>query len=160
MFDKTVLDNLNCQIKVVSRNVKTLTFTYDIMTKIQSDLVVNFEMTSKTSTNAYKNVFFNLSTNICEDILSSPLIKLVMPIFDKFAPGLLHKCPYLPETGTGMRDFNLDGNLPTLITLTMYERMDYRAHVTFMYKKNIIATLTIYFKIEPKKFSRKSSKTD
>lgn len=154
-FDKTVFDNLICVIKVVDRNVKTLTFNFDFMTKIESDFIINAEVTSKTSSNTYKNIFFNLSTNLCGDLFESPLIKLVLPIIEKNSPGLLHKCPYLPEKNYGLHDFILDLNLISLITFTLVDRMDYRIFITYIYKKKVVATLTLYFKITSKKYSRK-----
>ena len=67
-IEKTIFDNMVCEIKSLSREVQTINAYFDILTKIEESFVVNLEMTSKTSTNAFKNLFLNTTANLCGNI--------------------------------------------------------------------------------------------
>ena len=85
----------------------------------------------------------------------SPLIQVVMPMFDKFAPGLLHKCLYFPIEKFGMHNFTIDPNMLSLLSFTINDPMNYRVHVAFIIRKKLTATLPIYTKLVPKRFRKK-----
>jgi hypothetical protein len=150
-----------CEVKSVSRGVQILNVFLDILTKIEQDFVVNFEMTQKTSTNDYKNVFVNLSVNLCKDVLGSPLIQFTAPLFDKYAPGLVHNCPYGPEKKVGIQNFTMDLSMIPLLTFTPNDRSSYRILDSFLVRKKLVAVLKIFTKIVPKRYSkRKPSSTN
>jgi hypothetical protein len=130
------------------------------MVKIENDFVANLEMTQKTSTNAFKNLFLNTSVNFCGDVFGSPLIQVVKPMFEKFAPGVLHKCPYFPTKELGMKNFTIDPSTLSLLTFTIADRMDYRVHMTFIIKKKLVAELSLYTKLSPKRYKKKKPNSE
>lgn len=159
-FEKTIFDNIVCEIKSAGRGVQVLNFYFDILIKIDDDFVANLEMTSKTSTNAFKNLFLNTSANLCGDVFGSPLIQVVKPMFEKFAPGLIHKCPYFPIKEFGMHNFSIDPSTLSLLTFSIADRMDYRVHMTFIIKKKLVATLSLYTKLSPKRYRKKKPNSE
>lgn len=156
-LDKTIFDNINCEIKFLSRGVQILNFHFDILTIIEDDFIINLEITTKTSTNDFKNVFLNASMNVCGDVFASPIIQLVMPFVEKFAPGIIHKCPYGPEKNFGIQNFGIDSNLLSLFAFTINDRTSYKSHTTLIVKQKVVATLTIYTKVVAKRFGKKKS---
>ena len=149
-----------CELKSVSRDIKILNFYFDFLIKIETDFSLNLEITSKTSMNAYKNLYLNMSTNLCGNFFESPLMMVLQPFLDKFAPGSFHKCPYLPLKEFGMRNFTIDPKMISSLPFIVYDRTHYRIRVVYVVKRKETLTLTLYTKFIPRRFSKKKPNSE
>jgi len=138
--------------------VQVLNIHYDLLVKLDDVFIMNVELTTKTSTNAFKNVVFNISANLCGNLFETPLIKMLTPLVDKFAPGLIHECPYYPKKNFGIHDFTIDASLIPLIPIGTFERIDYKVFITYLSKqRQVILSITIWMRFGPKAKKRKST---
>lgn len=138
--------------------VQVLNIHSDLLVKLDDVFIMNVELTTKTSTNAFKNVVFNISANLCGNIFETPLIKMMTPLVDKFSPGLIHECPYYPQKNFGIYDFVIDASLIPLIPIATFERIDYKVFITYLNKqKQVVLSITIWMRFGPKVKKRKST---
>lgn len=83
-----------------------------------------------------------------------PLLKFCMPLISKFAPDLIHKCPYEGKR-IGVENIPIDFQLLPLVQLSNMPKGDYRVDVKFYDEYwNIIHWIKIYGSIQQKRFSR------
>ena len=156
--NNTYCENMVCEIKTIRRGVQALNIHADLLVELNDIFIMNIEVTSKTSTNAFKNLVFNVSANLCGNIYETPLLKMISPLLDKFAPGLIHECPYPPKKGFGLHDMIIDPSLLPLISLATFERVDYRVHTTYTDKHGItLLKVTLYARLQPKTIRKKTA---
>ena len=87
--------NIDCNLKIVSRGQSVITFMVDII-KPLNYINTNFAVVWKSSSNTFSNTLINGTFELCKSLSSMPaMLKLVVPIITKYAPNLIHACPYI-----------------------------------------------------------------
>lgn len=151
--------NGNCFLKAISRGVKALSSTYDIVEQINS-MILNIVISYRVSTNAFQTTILNVSADLCGATGQMPIfIQFIVPLLNKYAPGFLHDCPYKPEKGFGVKNFMIDQSLLPLLTIANVQAGEYCTTAKAVDKKHdVIFLIKIYSIVERPSLKKKSKK--
>lgn len=89
------IGNIDCNLKMISRGQSVITFMVDLI-KPLNYINTNIAVVWKSSSNTFSNTIINGTFELCKSLSSMPaMLKLIVPIITKYAPNLIHACPYI-----------------------------------------------------------------
>lgn len=124
--DSNYTKNISCFLKTISRGLNVLTSLSDFVTPLNY-INANIVALMKSSANTYRTVVINNSFEVCSIMGDNapPIVKFSLPIVSKFAPNLIHECPYEGRR-IGVENIPIDLSLLPLVYISGIPRGDYR----------------------------------
>ncbi|KAL7025790.1 hypothetical protein ACKWTF_013633 [Chironomus riparius] len=152
------IKNIYCQLKPISRGIKSLTVFAEQILTINDYILSNFEILHKTSRNNFQKVLLNVSTEYCSTISTlPPFMKVLMSLIEKSSINLSHECPYLPVKEIGVKNFIVNSNLLTLVAFLGIESGEFLVTMNIKDENgDFIFKFKVYFLLEKERYGKKS----
>lgn len=149
--------NINCQLKLVSRGVKSLTIYSEQILPLNDFIQANLEIVHKTARNNFESVILNITFEFCSSLLNMPpLAKLILSMIEKSSLNLIHDCPYLPVKQIGIKNFIVNSNLLPVVAFLGIKSGEFLATITILdKKKELVFMVKIFCILEKEKFKKK-----
>ena len=153
------MKNIHCQLKPISRGIKSLTIFAEQVFAINDYILANIEVLHKTSRNNFQNVVYNITTEYCSSFANlPPFIKIAMSLVEKSSSNLIHECPYLPVKEIGIKNFIINSNLLPLVALLGIQKGDILMTATYTDEKgDLIFKVKIFCLLEKERIRKKST---
>lgn len=135
--------NITCYLKTISRGLNVLTSLSDFVVPLNF-INANIIVVQKSSANTYRSVIINNTFDVCEMLgdRAPPMLKFTLPLISKFAPDLVHPCPYQGKR-IGVENLPIDFSLLPLVSLSNVPKGDYR----------VVILIQLSHELTPKRFS-------
>lgn len=132
-----------------------LTSISDLVTPLNF-IYANIAALQKSSANTYNTIIINNTFEVCAIMENAPpMIKFILPLISKFAPQLIHPCPYEGHK-IGVENIAIDMQLLPLIQLSNMPKGDYRVDVAFYDRWwNIVHWIKLFGAIQQKRFKKR-----
>lgn len=132
-----------------------LTSVSDLVTPLNY-INANIAALVKSSANTYNTIIINNTFEVCGIMENAPpIVKFFLPLISKFAPQLIHPCPYEGRR-IGVENIAIDMQLLPLIQLSNMPKGDYRVDVSFYDKWwNIVHWIKLFGAVQQKRFKKR-----
>ncbi|KAL7025791.1 hypothetical protein ACKWTF_013634 [Chironomus riparius] len=150
--------DIQCQLKPVSRGVKSLTIYSEQIRPLKDVINANLEVVHNKPRNNFQSVILNITVEFCSSFSNMPpIVKLILSLIEKSASNLIHECPYLPSKEVGIQNFIVNSNLLQVVVFLGIQSGEFLATITITDKKgDLVFKVKIFCVLEKEKFKKKT----